>query len=504
MNHQRASGLLLHPTSLPGRFGIGDLGPRARVFVDFLAASGQTVWQILPLGPTGYGDSPYSAFSAFAGNPLLISPEELARCGELDAGLLPAWESNPPRTDYGWAHDCRQDLLQKASTHFFHSSGPERRTAFDSFCRQQAFWLNDYAIFRALREHFGHLSWTTWPAALRDRDGAALSDYGARLSQQIRHQKFEQFIFFEQWHALKIYANELGIKIFGDLPIFVAHDSSDVWCNRDLFHLDPQGEPTLVAGVPPDYFSKTGQRWGNPLYHWDHLRQQNFSWWIARLRWNLELCDLLRIDHFRGFSACWTIPAEEKTAIAGRWIPVPGDELFQALRENLGDLPLVAEDLGIITAEVEALRDRWGWPGMKILQFAFDSGPTNPYLPHNCGENSVIYTGTHDNNTSLGWWQGLDKKGHERVRSYLNHSCRDMPADLIREAMVSVARLCIIPVQDILGLPATERMNRPGEGTGNWNWRLAEGALDDNIAANLREVTCRYGRAVAGDQQNDL
>jgi len=491
---RRASGLLLHLTSLPGRFGIGDLGIEARRFVDFLAAAGQRWWQLLPINPTGYGDSPYSAFSAFAGNPLLISPDELALAGDLAGDELTNWRLAPSQTDYGHAWRCRRQLLPRAAKRFFSRAQPPRQEAFDAFCAEQAFWLNDYALFQALREHFGNRPWTSWPEPIRDRQQEALREWGERLAGRILELKYEQFVFFEQWQGLKVHAARQGIGLFGDMPIFVALDSADVWCNRQLFRLDEQGQPTVVAGVPPDYFSARGQRWGNPLYDWPAHQAQDFSWWKARLRWNLQLFELLRIDHFRGFAACWVIPADCEDATGGAWDQVPGDRLFHSLSDELGVLPLVAEDLGIITDEVTALKERWGWPGMKVLQFAFDSGPDNPYLPHNHCEDCVVYTGTHDNDTTLGWWRTLTPEVKERVRSYLMRSCRDMPRELVREAMASVARLCILPVQDILALPSTARMNRPGAANGNWTWRLPKDALSTELAAELRQLTERYGR----------
>ncbi|WP_342748516.1 4-alpha-glucanotransferase [Geothermobacter hydrogeniphilus] len=490
---QRASGLLLHPSSLAGPFGIGDMGPAARQFVDFLVRAGQSYWQTLPLGPTGYGDSPYSALSAFAGNPLLISPELLAAVGDLEPADLDPWRKKGERTDFSWAENCRRPLLEKAEDTFFRFATTERRRQFEDFCRRQAFWLDDYALFRVLREQFDRQCWNSWPSELRDRDESTLDKWRHRLRARIRQHYYQQFVFFEQWQGLKNYANSRGVSIFGDMPIFVAQDSSDTWGHRQFFHLDAHGNPPLVAGVPPDYFSRTGQRWGNPLFNWEKLAEQDYAWWRQRMARNLELFDLLRIDHFRGFSACWGIPADASTALAGSWQPGPGDRLFEALRQDLGPLPLVAEDLGVITPEVAALRDRWQLPGMKILQFAFDSDDDNPYLPRNHPANAVVYTGTHDNNTTLGWWRELDRTARRRVRDLLGEPCRQMPQDLIRSALQSPARLAVIPLQDLLGLPADDRMNRPGRPDGNWTWRMAENVLTVELADWLREE-CRRCR----------
>jgi 4-alpha-glucanotransferase len=494
LNLQRCSGILLHPTSLPGPFSIGTLGRECRDFIDFLVASGQSIWQILPLGPTGYGDSPYSSYSAFAGNPLLICPEQLVHAGDLDPADLAPFQGNFQTADYFAATQAHNQLLDKAWQHFHQHASPSRQRCFSEFCRDQAFWLDDYARFRALRSHFGDSPWYAWPEDIRQRHEAALHTWDERLDAAVMRQKYIQFVFFQQWFSIKDYANSQGIKILGDLPIFVAHDSSDVWADQQLFLLSPDGSPRVVAGVPPDYFSDTGQRWGNPLYNWEVMQKDDFSWWRTRLTWNLQLTDLLRIDHFRGFSACWEIPAEDQTAINGRWVATPGYQLFAALKKALGDLPLIAEDLGVITEEVERLREYCGLPGMKILQFAFDSGPDNPYLPHNIEKQSVVYTGTHDNNTTLGWWTSLDSKQKNQVRDYLGHPCSNMPWDLIRTAQQSRADLCIIPFQDILALPESARMNCPGLARNNWAWRFPAAALNPELAAQLRDLSCHYGR----------
>jgi len=492
---QRASGILLHPTSLPGRFGLGSLGKEARRFIDFLADSQQSVWQILPLGPTGYGDSPYNALSAFAGNTLLIDLDELVAHGDLDTADLQGIDFEEGAAHFEQAHALKERLLRKGAATFFRRGGTERASAFDRFSQEQGYWLHDYALFKALRDHFQHKSWNQWPEALRRRQGQALDSWSEDLSEPIAVEKYAQFVFFEQWFALKEYANTRGVRIMGDIPIFVAFDSADVWTNSQLFYLDEHQHPTLVAGVPPDYFSATGQRWGNPLYNWERLQEQDFSWWLARFRWNLTLTDLVRIDHFRGFESYWAIPATDKTAIGGHWQPAAGRQLFQTLQAAFGPLPLIAEDLGVITPEVEALRDDFGFPGMKILQFAFGSGPQNPYLPHNLTRNCVVYTGTHDNNTTLGWWKALTPTEKAAVRNYLGSSLRAMPWDLIRCALASVAGLCVLPMQDILGLDATARMNTPGTSRGNWGWRYRGAELTTDKSETLAEMTRLYGRA---------
>ncbi|MBE0597400.1 MAG: 4-alpha-glucanotransferase [Desulfuromonadales bacterium] len=490
----RQSGVLLHPTSLPGAGGIGCLGAEAYAFVDFLAETGQSVWQILPLSPTGYGDSPYSAFSAFAGNPLLVSLDRLVEAGDLDADDIAAISMPEGEAHFGFVHGLKGRLLHKAAQRFFSGGAPERRQAYGEFQLQQGYWLNDYALFRGLRQHFGDAPWNRWPVEVRQREPQALRHWGETLAEAISFHKYAQFVFFEQWFALKEYAGSQKIQILGDIPIYVAFDSVDVWANPGLFYLDRELQPTLVAGVPPDYFSATGQLWGNPMYRWERMAEQGFSWWLARFRWNLVQADLVRIDHFRGFEACWAVDAGEKTAINGSWLPVPGDRLFQTLQQALGQMPIVAEDLGLITPEVEALRDRFEFPGMKVLQFAFGSGPANPYLPHNLPPRSVVYTGTHDNDTTLGWWDALSRPEREAVREYLGSSGRDIPWELIRTAMASVSQLCIIPLQDLLSLGSEARMNTPGRPGQNWHWRFRPHALTPEIRQRLTRMTELYGR----------
>lgn len=491
----RCGGILLHPTALPGPHGIGCAGAAARGFIDFLAASGQRLWQMLPLGPTGAGDSPYSALSAFAGSPLLIDLEELVARGELEAGDLSGAPPAGTSVDFATVRRFKKRCLDRAAANFAARGDRERHAAFAAFCTAQSHWLDDYALFVALRRHHRGASWQQWPEPLRRRDPVALARWRERLGQEVEGARYRQFCFDSQWQALKDYAGARGISLFGDLPIFVALDSADTWSRQELFRLDPQGRPTAVAGVPPDYFSATGQLWGNPIYAWEAHRANGFAWWRRRLSHELGRADLVRIDHFRGLEACWAVPAGAATAIAGAWEKSPGEELCRALREECGGtLPVIAEDLGVITPEVDALRRAFALPGMKILHFAFDSGPGNPYLPHNHERNCVVYTGTHDNATTRGWWKALDAAGRRRVADYLGSVEPPMPEALVRLAMASIADLCVIPCQDLLGLDDRARFNRPGEADGNWGWRLTEGQLDGGVAAALRRLTESCGR----------
>jgi 4-alpha-glucanotransferase len=491
----RVSGILLHPTSFPGRLGIGDLGGEAYRFVDWLAGAEQRLWQTLAIGPTGYADSPYASFSAFAGNPMLISPDRLVAEGDLPAEAV----ADPPpfpqdHVDFGWVIQYKTDLLRQAANHFFETAAPARRAAFDQFCHQRDEWLDDFALFMAVKAKHDMVSWTEWAPEIALREPEAVRRWRERLADDVRFYKYLQFQFFRQWDALHHYANERGIKIMGDIPIFVAHDSADVWANPDLFYLDESGQPTSVAGVPPDYFSETGQRWGNPLYRWDLMAEQGYQWWIKRVQQSFSLVDILRIDHFRGFQAYWEIPASEPTAVNGEWVKGPGAELFRALEDALGELPIVAEDLGVITPEVLALRQEFSFPGMKVLQFAFDSDASNPYLPFNFDFNSVVYTGTHDNDTTRGWYHAQPERIKDKVRLYLGEDGHDISWDFIRMALSSVADMAIVPLQDVLSLGSEARMNRPGKTSGNWQWRYQPDALTDFLQGRLRTLTEIYGR----------
>lgn len=485
----RTSGILLHPTSLPSPFGIGDLGPEAYKFVDFLAAAGQTLWQVLPLGPTGYGDSPYASYSAFAGNTLLISPERLVDEGLLDHSDLEEQPVGP--VDYGRAHQLKADLLRCAYDRFRTTD----KTDFEKFTREHAQWLEKYALFRVLKDEHDGAAWTEW-------DTTNVSGKDDALEAQM----FYQFLFFRQWAALRKYAHERGIRIIGDFPIFVAHDSADVWTNPELFKLDSSGKPIVVAGVPPDYFSATGQLWGNPLYDWERMKATGFKWWIERVGAVFELVDIARVDHFRGFAACWEIPGGDKTAERGRWVETPGRELFNSIRAVLGELPIIAEDLGVITDDVIALREEFGFPGMRVLQFGFGGDPKKSVdLPHNYVRNVVAYTGTHDNDTAVGWFNSVPGEGSLRTAqqieeqrqfclSYLNTNGDEIQWDFLRAVWASVAARAIAPLQDVLGLGSEARMNLPNSTEGNWIWRFESGVLTDHVAQRLKELNRLYGR----------
>jgi 4-alpha-glucanotransferase len=499
MQYPRSSGVLLHPTSLPGAYGMGDLGDWAYRFVDFLVETDQSLWQMLPLGPTSYGDSPYQSLSTFAGNPLLISPERLVTDGWLTTADLSDVPPFPRETvDYGWVIPYRFALLSKAYLRFKAGATPELTTTFEAWCTENEWWLHDFALFVALKESYGGKEWTTWEKGVALREPTAILQAEASLADNIAEHKFRQWLFHLQWFALKAYANDKGIRLIGDIPIFVAHDSSDVWAARDQFHLNPDGSLIFVAGVPPDYFSATGQRWGNPLYRWDVMEADNFAWWIKRLRSVLKLVDIVRIDHFRGFDAYWEIPASEETAVKGRWVDAPGQALFKTIQTALGDdLPIIAEDLGVITPTVEALRDDFGLPGMKVLQFAWgDQSGVNVFLPHNYTPNAIVYTGTHDNNTTVGWWNS-DEAGQaikEHIGRYVGHYIGDIQWEMLRLAMGSVARMSVVPLQDLLGLGAQARMNTPSVEGGNWAWRFTEAQFDQLPRQQMRDLTHFYAR----------
>lgn len=501
MRFPRRSGILLHPTSLPGPFGIGDLGQEAYRFVDFLAAAGQSYWQVLPLSPPGYGDSPYQALSAFAGNPLLISPQELAKAGyllEADLAELPAFPAG--YVDYAAVGRFKAGLLERAFQRFRAHAPAAQRESFVGFCREQAGWLDDFALFMALKEAHDLAPWYAWERDLAARDPALLAHWRAVLADKVEGQMWRQWLFFTQWLALKRYANARGVRIIGDIPIFVSGDSSDVWANPHLFHLDAELRPTVVSGVPPDYFSPTGQLWGHPLYRWDVVAADGYAWWIARFRMALAQADVVRIDHFRGFYNYWEVPAGEETAVRGRWVLGPGADLFRAVTQALGEVAIIAEDLGDFDAEsragVDALRAEFGFPGMKVLQFAFGSGPANPFLPHNYRPDCVAYTGTHDNDTAVGWYERTSTEAErDHARRYLRCDGSDIAWDLIRAAWASVAQTAMTTAQDLLSLGHEARMNTPATcGAPNWCWRLLPGALDDRVAARLRELTYLYGR----------
>ncbi|WP_243029341.1 4-alpha-glucanotransferase [Thermus altitudinis] len=482
MELPRAYGLLLHPTSLPGPYGIGVLGEEARGFLRFLQDFGGRYWQVLPLGPTGYGDSPYQAFSAFAGNPYLIDLRPLA-----EAGYMALKDPGFPqgRVDYGGLYAWKWPVLRAAFQGFQERAPQGEREAFQEFWEKEAFWLRDYALFMALKEAHGGLPWNRWPMPLRLREDKALKEAEGQLSQAVAFHAWTQWLFFQQWGALREEAEALGLAFIGDMPIFVAEDSAEVWAHPEWFHLDEEGRPTVVAGVPPDYFSETGQRWGNPLYRWEVLEKEGFSFWMARLRKALELFHLVRIDHFRGFEAYWEIPASCPTAVEGRWVKAPGEKLFQKIQETFGQVPILAEDLGVITEEVVALRERFGLPGMKVLQFAFDGGRENPFLPHNYPPHGrvVVYTGTHDNDTTLGWYRTATPHEKAFLERYLAewgigfHGEEEVPWALMHLGMKSVAQLAVYPVQDVLALGSEARMNYPGRPFGNWAWRLRPGEL---------------------------
>ena len=486
---RRRTGILLHPSSLPGPRGQGDLGADACRFVDFLAAAGQTVWQVLPLGPTHDGGSPYQCLSVHAGNARLISLDRL-----VEAGWLSSDEArDAPADDESRA--CADDGVWSLVLQGFSARADEAaRGAYAAFIAGARDWLDDYALFIALRAEFAHAAWVDWPAPLRDRDEAALAAARLRHQRVIERVRFQQFLFHRQWHELKVYANARGVLLFGDMPIFVAHDSVDVWADRRLFNLDEEGRARVVAGVPPDYFSVTGQRWGNPHYRWDVMAQDGYRWWIRRIESHLAMLDLVRIDHFRGFEAFWEIPADHADAIGGRWVDGPREALFDALLSHFGTLPLVAEDLGMITPEVYALRDRYGLPGMRILQFAFDGSADNPYLPHNYSPAAVVYTGTHDNDTTLGWFLELEPRMRDYVDEYLGRPVEAMPWSLIRSAMASTAAMAIFPMQDVLALDGEHRMNVPGTTEGNWRWRFEWEWVPEELPARLARMAAIYGR----------
>jgi 4-alpha-glucanotransferase len=495
MPFDRASGLLLHITSLPSYGGVGDLGPAAYEFADFLAAGKQRLWQVLPLSPTGYGNSPYAALSAFAGNPLLISLELLSDKGWIAGERLKHLPGRSGNVDFDQVAKAKMPLLEEAARNFLHQHNDADWQRFESYCRINWTWLEAFALYSVLRRKYHQASWSAWPIELAQRHNHAMQKVREKYRDEIQIQQIIQFAFDEQWCALRAYCGERGIKLIGDVAIFVNYDSADVWNNPGIFELHEDLSPIRVAGVPPDYFSATGQRWGNPLYKWDVLRQQGFGWWIDRVRRAHSLYDIIRLDHFRGFEAFWAIPAENDTAVVGEWIKAPGAELFQKLNDELGQLPFIAEDLGVITPEVDALREQFNFPGMRIFQFGFADRHAHNYLPHRYVRNTVVYTGTHDNNTTRGWWdEEATRIEKDAAMAYLGTARKDFVWDMIRGAEASVADLCLVPVQDILDLDAGARMNMPSRASGNWNWRCPEGALTPELAeklAAIAEVTDR-------------
>jgi 4-alpha-glucanotransferase len=495
MKFERASGILLHPTSLPGPHGIGDLGSEAYRWIDFLSQTGCSLWQVLPLGPTGYGDSPYQCFSAFAGNPYLVSPQDLIDEGWLDPDDVldtPAFPAE--RVDFGPVIQWKLAILDRAYDHFKQNATPEMCRELKDFQDANTAWLEDFALFMAIKDGHGGAPWPTWEPELRGRQPDALTSACDQLKESVERQVFRQFLFFRQWSRLRAYANNLGIQIIGDIPIFVAHDSADVWSHPELFFLNERGQPTVVAGVPPDYFSPTGQRWGNPLYNWKTHKASGYAWWLERLRAVLRQVDIIRMDHFRGFAAYWQVPGKAKTAEKGRWVKAPGKHFFSTVRQALGELPVIAEDLGVITPDVEALRDSNQLPGMKIIQFAFGGGPTDPFLPHNHTNNCVVYTGTHDNDTARGWYERVEEYERDFFRRYLGRDGNHVAWDMIRLAWSSVSIFALAPIQDLLDLGNEARMNYPGNPSGNWYWRMPADALSEALATRLKEFNYLYDR----------
>lgn len=497
MESVRRSGVLLHITSLPGRLGVGSFNQAAYEWVDFLARTCQTLWQVLPLGPTGYGDSPYQSFSTFAGNPYLISLEEMAQEGLLDRSVLDQAPEFPRNhVDYGWIYTWKLPLLRQAADEFATRGTDAMKAEFSRFCAENAEWLNDFSLFMALKDAHGGQSWTEWEMPLRRRDRDTLEAAAHTYAGAIHAHNFMQWLFFRQWDKLKAYANDKGILIVGDIPIFVAMDSSDAWTSPEQFYLDAEFKPTVVAGVPPDYFSATGQLWGNPLYRWDVMKEDGYAWWMRRIRGALRLYDLVRVDHFRGFAGYWEVPAGEETAVNGLWKKGPGPDFFEQVRAQLGgDLPIIAEDLGEITPDVIELRTQFDLPGMKILQFAFVTDASDKFLPHNYERNFVVYSGTHDNDTTMGWYYGsATDKERDAFRRYFRTDGHDAAWTLIDAAYSSVATWAVVPLQDILSLGTESRQNLPGRAEGNWAWRFVPEQITGHVEHRLLETTTIYGR----------
>jgi 4-alpha-glucanotransferase len=474
---QRRSGILLHPTSLPGAYGVGDLGPELYRFIDYLNRWGQTLWQILPLGHTGYGNSPYQCFSAFAGNPLLISPQMLVKMKLLtEDDITPPKFKDQTRIEYNSVLTYKQKLVEHVFRAFTQSNDPKIESEFNYFEKTHSYWLNDYAVFMSIKKANNMKSWIEWNSLFKTRDPTTIAKWTKTKKEELKLYKFSQFLFFKQWQNVRKYANQRNVKIIGDIPIFVAFDSVDVWSSPESYFLDEDGELLFVAGVPPDYFSNTGQKWGNPLYRWEEMKKNGYDWWVKRIKHNLEQLDIIRIDHFRGFESFWQIPAKEETAVKGKWIKGPGIDFFQTVKQQLGDLPIIAENLGIITPKVEKLLQQTGFPGMNVLQFAFggenEEDTENKYLPHNLGKNSVVYTGTHDNQTTRAWFEELLDDMRQEVLNYTKTSGKDIIGDLTKLAWESDANMAIIPLQDLLRLGSEARMNIPGTTGNNWEWRF--------------------------------
>lgn len=489
MRFSRSCGTLVHPTSFPSKYGMGDFGDEAKNFIDFLADTKQTIWQVLPLGPTGYGNSPYASYSAFAGNHYLISIDILVKKGllkpdEAEKAVLPVRK----HAEYDESYKRKELLFKLASERFYNNISESDQKKLQSFKKQNDYWLGDYCLFMACSKKHNKIPWNKWSPELAQRNKKAIESFKKENQEEIDYQCWLQFEFFDQWHDVKDYANEKGIRVVGDIPIFVDHNSADVWGNPGFFEVDKRGNRKLVAGVPPDYFSETGQLWGNPLYKWDALEKDGFSWWIERFRQMFELFDAIRVDHFRGFDEYWEVPATEKTAVNGRWVACPGEKLFKTIKKELGDLPIIAEDLGVMTEGVENLRDQFAFPGMKILQFAFDSDSTNDYLPHNFSQNCVVYTGTHDNDTTIGWYLSAPEVEKHRAREYTRSDGSEIQWELIRLGMLSVADQAIFPLQDFMNLDASHRMNIPGTAENNWLWRYKTDMLESVDRDRIKDL----------------
>jgi 4-alpha-glucanotransferase len=504
----RLTGLLLHPASLPSRGGIGDFGPAAYEFVDFLASARQGLWQVLPLGPPANGNSPYSSTSAFAGNPLLISLERLTERGWMDRASLAGHSDGANRVDYDQVHRRKEPLLEEAANRFLRSAQGSAKARFDNFVANNAWWLEDFVLYDALRQHFEQASWKQWPKGLARRERSALESARIKMASEMAVRRVIQFFFYEQWRALRLYCAQKSVRVVGDIAIFVDYDSADVWAHRELWRLKEDLEPEAVSGVPPDAFSKTGQRWGNPLYEWQAMRTSGYEWWVQRLRWATETCDFIRLDHFRGFAQFWEIPAHEETAVNGRWVDGPRDEFFDRLKQELGGLPFFAEDLGYITPDVHQLRDNHQIPGMAVLQFGFGDTGAHIYLPHRLTADRVVYTGTHDNDTTVGWWNSTATECEKRsALAYLGTAEDGINWALIRAAQGSVAGFSVVPLQDVLGLGSEARMNTPSVQDGNFNWRMPPGSLTEAVAAklaSLAEVTDRLPQPLPVPPEEDF